>query len=280
MARLVGAFAASHGPLIVREWERVPDEQKKRMSAAYQELGRRLKAAKPDVLIVVSPDHWSNFFLDNFPAVCIGVGEASEAPPEPWMKDFPHRTLAGHPGLAHHIAEQAMRSGFEPSVSHRLKLDHGSCIPLWRMELERMPKIVPLLVNSIEPPMPSLRRCYEWGSLLRKAVDTYSAPLRVAILATGGLSHSIGEKTMGAIHEDFDLETIRLFKNGADRPLVDYLSTQLPSRGNGSEEVRNWLVAHGAAGSRSFELVDYLPVPTVIVGWGLPAWRPQDSSRP
>ena len=53
MASLVGAFAASHGPLIVREWERVPDEQKKRMSAAYQELGRRLKAAKPDVLIVV-----------------------------------------------------------------------------------------------------------------------------------------------------------------------------------------------------------------------------------
>src|SRR5260370_4277231 len=141
MASFVGAFAASHGPLIIREWERVPPEQKKRMSAAYQELGRRLTAAKPDVLIVVSPDHWSNFFLDNYPAVCIGVGEASDGPPEPWMKDFPHRTLAGHPGLAQHIANEAMRTRFEPALSHRLKLDHGSCLPPLRMAPDPPPKI-------------------------------------------------------------------------------------------------------------------------------------------
>src|ERR1051326_6698276 len=96
MASLVGAFAASHGPLIIREWERVPPGEKKRMAAAYKELGRRLTAAKPDVLIVVSPDHWSNFFLDNYPAVCIGVGEVNEGPPEPWMKGYPHRDLRGH----------------------------------------------------------------------------------------------------------------------------------------------------------------------------------------
>jgi aromatic ring-opening dioxygenase catalytic subunit (LigB family) len=272
MASLVGAFAASHGPLIVREWERVPPEQKSRMSAAYRELGRRLMAAKPDVLVVVSPDHWSNFFLDNYPAVCIGVGETNEGPPEPWMKDFPHRTIAGHPGLAMHLADQAMRQGFEPAVSHRLKLDHGSCIPLWRMELERLPKIVPLLLHSIEPPMPSLRRCFEWGALLRKAIEAYAEPLRVAILGTGGLSHSIGEPTMGAIYEEFDRETIRLF----DRPhgeLVHFLEAKLPASGNGSEEVRNWLVAHGAAGGRGFELVDYLAVPAVIVGCGFASWR-------
>jgi len=271
MASLVGAFAASHGPLIVREWQRVPAEQKTRMAAAYRELGKRLTAAKPDVLIVVSPDHWSNFFLDNYPAVCIGVGETNEGPPEPWMKDFPHRAIAGHPGLAMHIADQALRQGFEPAVSHRLKLDHGACIPLWRMELERMPKVVPLLVNSIEPPMPSLTRCYQWGTLLRQAIDSYAEPLRVAILGTGGLSHSIGEPTMGAIYEDFDRETIRLFKE-PEGELIRFLDAKLPSCGNGSEEVRNWLVAHGAAGGRGFELVDYLAVPTVIVGCGFAAW--------
>ena len=56
--------------------------------------------------------------------------------------------------------------------------------------------------------------------------------------------------------------------------LIAYLEQELPSRGNGSEEVRNWLVAHGAAGERGFELVDYLPVPKVIVGCGFAAWRP------
>ena len=272
MAELVGAFAASHGPLIIREWERVPAEQKARMSAAFAELGKRLQAARPDVLVIVSPDHWSNFFLDNVPAVCIGAGEAHEGPPEPWMKAFPHRSLAGHPQFAMHIARTALDNGFEPSVSHRLKLDHGFCIPLWRMALERLPRIVPMVVNSIEPPMPSLQRCYQWGELLAKAVRSYSENLRVAILGTGGLSHSIGEPTMGAIYEDFDRETIRRF-NGPARDLIGYLAEKLPSHGNGSEEVRNWLVAHGAAGGRGFELVDYVPSPTVIVGCGFAAWK-------
>src|ERR671934_3012274 len=242
MASFVGAFAASHGPLIIREWQRVPAEEQRRMSAAYRELGRRLGAAKPEVLIVASPDHWSNFFLDNYPAVCIGVGETNDGPPEPWMKDFPHRTLSGHPQLALHIANTALAQGYEPAVSHRLKIDHGSCIPLWRMELERLPKIVPLLVNSIEPPMPSLARCYRWGELLRQAIESYAEPLRVAILGTGGLSHSIGEPTMGAIYEQFDRETIRLFDRPAQE-LIRYLEAQLPTCGNGSEEIRNWLLA-------------------------------------
>ena len=93
--------------------------------ALSRELGQRIAAAHPDVLIVVSPDHWSNFFLDNVPAVCIGVGETNEGPPEPWMKAFPHRKIPGHPALALHIVSEVMKQGFEPSVSHRLKLDQG-----------------------------------------------------------------------------------------------------------------------------------------------------------
>ena len=272
MASFAGAFAASHGPLLVREWDAVPADQKTRLEKAFRELGKRMKAAKPDVLVVVSPDHWSNFFLDNYPAVCIGVGEANEGPPEPWMKAFPHREFPGHPRFAMHLANEALKGGFEPSVSHRLKLDHGSCIPLWRMELEKMPALVPMLVNSIEPPMPSLARCLEWGKLLRKAIERFPGKLRVGILATGGLSHSIGEKTMGAIHEDFDHQTIKLFSS-SEESLLAFLNRELPSRGNGSEEVRNWLVAHAAAGGRGFELVDYLPVPAVIVGCGFASWR-------
>lgn len=271
MAKLVGVYAASHGPLLVREWEAVPQDQKHRLESAFGRLGQRIAALRPDVLIVVSPDHWSNFFLDNVPAVCIGVGASNEGPPEPWMKAFPHRELAGHPGLALHLVREAMKQGFEPSVSHRLKLDHGVCIPLWRMGLDPLPRIVPMLVNSIEPPLPSLSRCLAWGRQLANAIDSHEEIIRVAILATGGLSHSIGEPTMGAIYEDFDRETIRLFSSD-ERELVSYLEKNLPTHGNGSEEVRNWLVAHGAAGGHGFELVDYLPVPKVIVGCGFASW--------
>ncbi len=271
MASLVGAYAASHGPLLIREWEAIPDDQKRRLTAAFRELGRRLSIDRPDVIIEVAPDHWSNFFLDNIPAVCIGVGESNEGPPEPWMKGFPYKEIKGDCGFARHIAQTAMQEGFEPSLSHRLKLDHGFCIPLWRMELARLPRIVPMIVNSIEPPLPSIARCLQWGTLLRKSIETYAEPLKVAVLATGGLSHSIGERTMGAIDEKLDRECIRRFSS-PEKELLKFLEKKLPAAGNGTEEIRNWLVAHGAAGGRGFELVDYLPVPTVLVGCGFASW--------
>jgi len=77
---------------------------------------------------------------------------------------------------------------------------------------------------------------------------------------------------MGAIYEDFDQETIRRFA-GSPEELISFLERRLPESGNGSEEVRNWLVAHGAAGGRGFELVDYVPTPKVIVGCGFASWR-------
>jgi aromatic ring-opening dioxygenase catalytic subunit (LigB family) len=274
MAELVGCYAASHGPLLVRDWAKVPDREKERLTAAFRELGRRLNAVRPDVIIEVSPDHWVNFHLENLPAVCIGVGETHEGPPEPFLKAYPHREMAGHPGLASHLVASALEQGFEPSFSYRLRLDHGFCIPLWRMELEPLPRIVPMIVNSIEPPMPSLERCLQWGGALRAAIESYPEPLRVAVLASGGLSHSIGEPTMGRIDEEFDQQCIRLFSQEEKQgDLLSYLRSALPQAGNGSDEVRNWLVAHGAARARGFDLVDYLPVPSVYVGCGFASWR-------
>ncbi len=165
MASLVGAYAASHGPLLVREWEAIPATQKERLSAGFQELGKRIKTARPDVIVEIAPDHWSNFFLDNIPAVCIGVGEVNEGPPEPWMKGFPYKEIKGDGQFARHIVQTAMQEGFEPSLSHRLRLDHGFCIPLWRMEFGKLPRIVPMIVNSIEPPLPSIARCLQWGTV-------------------------------------------------------------------------------------------------------------------
>ena len=60
-----------------------------------------------------------------------------------------------------------------------------------------------MIVNDLEEPMPSIRRCLAWGRLLRQAIESYPSPLPVAVLGTGGLSHSIGEPTMGWIDEEF-----------------------------------------------------------------------------
>ncbi|HEY7609133.1 MAG TPA: 2,3-dihydroxyphenylpropionate 1,2-dioxygenase [Alphaproteobacteria bacterium] len=273
MGEIVAVLAASHAPLIARDWPKLPPQHKQRLTAAFNALGARLNRAKADVLVIVSPDHWINFFINNLPSICIGVGEAHEGPPEPFLKEFPWRPVPGHPGLANHIYQTALANEFEPSVSHRMALDHGFCLPLWRMEPKPLPRIVPIVVNTVEAPFPRVSRCLAWGKLVAKAVASYSESLRVAVLATGGLSHSIGEPTMGAIDEKFDERCIAAFKDGREAPLVEFLEAEMDGAGNGSHECRNWIVAHGAAGSRGFELVDYLPVPEVYVGCGFAAWN-------
>jgi aromatic ring-opening dioxygenase catalytic subunit (LigB family) len=272
MAELAGVFASSHAPLLVRNWENIAPERKTALNAGFAELGRRIEAARPDVLVEISPDHWVNFFIDNLPSICVGMGETHEGPPESWMRGFPQRSIAGHPRLANHIVETALARDFEPSMSHRMKLDHGFCIPLWKTGLDPLPAIVPIVINDLEPPFPSLARCYAWGAVLAEAIASYPENIRVAILGSGGLSHSIGEATMGAIDEVFDRECIGHFESGDEHALIGFLDERLPGIGNGAVEIRNWLAAHGAAGGRGFELIDYHAVPEVYVGCGFASW--------
>ena len=272
MAKLAGVFAASHAPLIARDWHLLGDPLRAKLTSAYQRLGARLNAAKPDIIVEIAPDHWSNFFIDNLPSVCIGIGAVNVGPPEPFMAAFGHPTLPGEPRFAMHLLETALADGFEPSSSHRLALDHGFCIPLWRMELDPLPPIVPIVINSLEPPMPSIERCVAWGKLIAKAIASYPVDARVAVVASGGLSHSIGEPTMGAIDETFDAGCIRAFEAGSESTVVDFLGRALLTAGNGSHEVRNWVAAHAVAGSHGFELIEYLAVPEVYVGCAWAAW--------
>ena len=272
MAELTGVFAASHAPLLARDWHLFPEPLKADVTAAYDALGARLNAAKADIIIEIAPDHWSNFFIDNLPNVCIGIGETHLGPPEPFMKPFGHDTLAGDAPFASFLLAFALENGFEPSVSHQLKLDHGFCIPLWRMNLEPFPRIVPIVINSLEPPMPTIARCLAWGKLIASAITAYPGNERIAIVASGGLSHSIGEPTMGTIDEPFDAGCIAAFEAGGDDAVLTFLSTALAAAGNGAAEVRNWVAAHAAAGSTGFELIAYRPIPEVYVGCAWAAW--------
>ena len=120
--------------------------------------------------------------------------------------------------------------------------------------------------------MPSYARCLQWGALLREAVTSFPAPLRVAVLGSGGMSHSIGEPTMGRIDEAFDARCCELLRDGDPAALAAYLESATDAAGNGAHEMRNWAIAHAAAGARGFELLDYLAVQEVYVGCGWAAW--------
>jgi aromatic ring-opening dioxygenase catalytic subunit (LigB family) len=273
LANLAGVFAASHAPLLARDWHLFDEELKANVTAAYRELGARLNAARADIIIEIAPDHWSNFFINNLPNVCIGIGATHLGPPEPFLKPFGHATLTGEPHFATHLLETALASGFEPSVSHQLALDHGFCIPLWRMELDPLPPIVPIVINSLEPPMMSIARCIAWGKLINAAIASFPGDARIAVVASGGLSHSIGEPTMGAIDEPFDAGCIAAFETGGEDSILTYLAARLATAGNGAAEVRNWVTAHAVAGSHGFELVSYMPIAEVYVGCAWAAWK-------
>ena len=274
MARLVGGFAASHGPNIARRWETMEPETREWIETRFGDMRRRLAALRPDALVVHTTDHWVNFFLDNIPAFCVGIGDEHEGPPEPFMKPiFPHETLPGHAGLGRHLLECAFAADFDPAYSLRLKLDHGMCVPIWLLGLEPMPKIVPVLINLVEKPFPSPARCLAWGRMLRAAIESYPEDLRVAVLGTGGLSHSIGETTMGWIDEPFDHACIELFRSAPDEKIAADLDRMLETTGNGGAEVRAWAVAHAAAGGRGFDLIGYTPMPMALIGCGLAEWR-------
>ncbi len=273
MAHLVGVFAASHMPPLVHKWAHVDAARQAEVSAAYEEMGRRIRAARPDVLVMIGPDHMQNFFFDNFPAVCVGTGETHLGPTEPWLKPVAE-SYAGHRALGEHIAATAFTSDFEPATSRRVRLDHGFIIPLRFGKVEPPPPIVPIIINTVELPMPSVRRCDAWGRLVAKAVASFPSTERVAVIGHGGLSHSIGEPTMGEIDVEFDQGFMQRLAREDTEELIRFTEARIGFAGNGAQESRHWVVARGAAGGRRFDRIYYRAIPEWYTGLCIASWEP------
>jgi aromatic ring-opening dioxygenase catalytic subunit (LigB family) len=272
MAELVGVFAASHTPVMLNFPDAIPDADREAIFGAFKALGESLRRTAPQALIVISDDHLHNFFLDNFPAFCIGAAPAYATPVEHWLK-AERQTLQGDGALGAHLLATALDEGFDPSFSMELTLDHGVLTPLHLAGLAGSVRIVPLLVNCVQPPLPTMQRALQWGRLLRQAVQSFDGCERVAILATGGISHDIATPRMGQVNEAFDREFLRLLGAGDDARLVRYATEHVNEAGNGAEEIRTWLVAHGAAAGAPFEPAYYKAVSNWYTGIGLGQWR-------
>jgi hypothetical protein len=118
-----------------------------------------------------------------------------------------------------------------------------------------------------------MKRCLQWGRMLGDAVRSYPRPTRVAILGTGGISHDVATPRMGLVNETFDREFLRLLGANDDEQLTRYATEHVNEAGNGAEEIRNWLIAHGAAAGARFEVQYYKPLPNWYAGIGLARWH-------
>jgi aromatic ring-opening dioxygenase catalytic subunit (LigB family) len=271
MAELVGVFAASHTPVMLNFPDAIPDQERAVVFDAFQSLGAALRGCRPDVVVVISDDHLHNFFLDNFPAFCIGAAPQYATPIEHWLK-APKSVLPGDTALGAYLLQEALAADFDPAFSMELTLDHGVLTPLELAGITSEVRVVPIMINCVQPPFPSMRRCLQWGRFLGDAIASYPGDTRIAVLATGGLSHDIATPRMGLVNEDFDRRFLDLLAAGDNDALVRYATDHVHEAGNGAEEIRTWLLAHGAARGARFATQYYKAVGNWYTGIGIGAW--------
>jgi len=265
---IVAALAAGHSPGITGWPEHAPPEQAERFFKGYEKLRETLIAARPDLLVVITPEHWANFFLNNMPAFCIGVGEEFAGPlEEPKFLRVPKTKVPGAPGPARKLLE-AMSQEIDLAFSEELILDHGTMVPLHFVTPEMKLPVIPLIVNCLAHPMPPLQRCYRMGEVLGETVRTW--PERVALLATGGLSHWPAMLEAGKINVEFDREFLRLFESGSAEKFTRYDDKEVEAQaGPGAHEIRTWVALAGALPGAKAEILSYVPVKAWATGCAL-----------
>ena len=60
--------------------------------------------------------------------------------------------------------------------------------------------MVPVMVNTYYPPnQPTPKRCYAFGQAVRKAIESWDSDKRVALMASGGLSHVVIDEEIDAM---------------------------------------------------------------------------------
>ena len=284
---LVSALAASHAPNILlepgAEWEdfmklhysRAPQgaaskpslEQQKKLrrdaEEAFAVLRADMERAKPDVLIIVANDQFVNFFWNNIPTFFVTV--ADEVKGQFTRHKFHYRN---HKELGRAIVRAGMDKNIDFSFGEHIELQHTQVVPLYFLLPEPKIPILPIYVNTWVDPAPTPRRCYEVGELIRAVAEHRDE--RVAILATGGLSHFPGSPRIGEIDTQFDHKLLEVMRQGEGRSLVDYSVQDLLHAGD--SEFLNWMVVLGAIGDAKASYTTYMP-DFVATGWGFVSWR-------
>jgi aromatic ring-opening dioxygenase catalytic subunit (LigB family) len=284
---LVSALAASHAPNILlepgREWEDFMDlhysmapqgsatrptleqQQKLRHDAeqAFEILRKDLEQARPEVLIVVANDQFVNFFWNNVPTFFVTIGDEVKGQ---FTRHRFHYRNDNELGKA--IVRAGMEKGIDFSYGEYVELQHTQTVPLYFLLRDARIPILPIYVNTWVEPAPSPRRCYHVGELICEVAN--HSKERVAILATGGLSHFPGSPRIGEIDEGFDHQLLELMRQGKGRSLVDYSVEDLLQAGD--TEFLNWMVVIGAIGDAKATYTAYMP-DFVATGWGFVSWK-------
>ena len=235
-------------------------------------VAEALKKAKPDILVMFGDDQQEYLTDDNMPGFCIYWGDEVKVlgQGEAYTAATGYQPLIGYPpgdkvvptqsALGRHLIEYLVEADYDIGCSRFLDperggrarggIGHAFGYVYHRIMQDMQIPTVPIMVNTYYPPnQPTPKRCYDIGRTIRSAIEAWPTKARVAVLASGGLSHFV-------VVEELDQMTLK----GLQEKDVVQLS-QLPRErlNSGNSEARNWISLGGAAEHLDMELFDYVP---------------------
>lgn len=307
MGTIVAAACLSHSPGITGFPEQASPHQRDAVYAGFTQVSVEMGQARPDALIVVTAEHFTNFFLSNLPTFAVGTATWYDMPATDRFARFlriARRRYPGHASLGEVLFRGLLERDFDPAlVAGGYGFDEGMAVPLAvldsadgsgdvadgsahgsahgilpavtaigfadRDEQQLVPAslpVVPVIVNAVHAPYPSMRRCYRFGEAIGQIVAEQDVAQRVAVIGSGGLSHWVGLPQAGTIDQEFDKQVLRALSEGKGEALCELTDSRIDDAGNGAHEIRAWAVAAGMLGCIPFETLAYEAVPTWLTG--------------
>jgi hypothetical protein len=247
-------------------------ERYARCQQALDAVGKKFKDVAPDAFVIVGNDQREIFSDELTPAVTVFRGTEIQNIPDDKPEVSPGlkiaeagncppsgATYSGAQDLADHIIHSLMSDDFDvtqatklPKECARLGIPHAYGFVYHRVLADTPPPSVPIIFNvHYEPNRPSVRRCLALGHALRRAIKDWKGHKRIALVASGGLTHFV-------IDEEFDRSVLNAMERGDEDALA-----RLPEEyfRVGTAEIKNWLpvIAAMTAERRHFHKIDYVP---------------------
>ena len=247
---LVYSGVLSHAPGITGRAEMVDNiEKRDEFYAALEQQRQDINDAKAEAIIVIAAEHFANFFMNNMPAYCVGIGETYEGPIEdPKWLAIEKTTIPGAPDLGKRLTRIVMET-VDVAYSEEWKFDHGIMVPLHFLTPDYDLPVIPVNINCQGPPLSPLHRAWIFGEALRRACD--QVPERVALVGTGGISHWPATPDSGKINEAWDREFLDRLMSHDKNALLGYNDENIyRDAGQGGFEIRTFITAAAAAGGK------------------------------
>ncbi|UPK01306.1 hypothetical protein IVB05_26895 [Bradyrhizobium sp. 170] len=136
---------------------------------------------------------------------------------------------------------------------------HAYGFVIERLFRARAIPVVPVLLNTYYPPnAPTARRCYDIGLKLARIIEASPRKLRVAVAASGGLSHFV-------VDEQLDRKVLNAIRCKHPQVLRGLTRGELNS---GSSEILNWVMTAAMSEHLTNDWSEYYPAYRTPAGTG------------